>query len=88
MVNDPGNSIRINACRNLIGGANWDCLVTAYDAHNESVNKGWGYVICGGIAGICALVAIWSDDTAKYEPKKKTKTHSAAGSSKPLSKKL
>ena len=73
MINDPANSSMISACHNLIGAANVDCMVAAYDAHNESVNKGWGYVICGSIAGICALGAISSDNMAKYEPKKKTK---------------
>ena len=85
MINDPANSVRINVCHNLVGAANMDCMVTAYEAHNETVNQGWGYIICGGIAGICALAAIGGDDMAK--PKNNTKTHSVAGSSKPLSKK-
>lgn len=86
MINDPANSVRTNACQNLVGGANWDCMVIAYDAHNESVNQGWGYAICGSIAGICAFVAICSDDMAKPKPKS-AKTHLVDGSSKPLSKK-
>jgi len=86
LINDPANSTRVNVCHNLIGSANMDCLITAYEAHNESVNQGWGYAICGSIAGICAYMAICSDDMAKPKPKN-TKTHSVGGSSKPLSKK-
>ena len=49
---------------------NWSidsyCYAAAADTHNETVNKGWAYSICGAIIGLIAI--------ASYENKNKIVT--------------
>lgn len=51
------------------------CAANASDDHNESSNKGWGYIITGSVAALISFGA-WSDfdKKTKATPKK----HSAA----------
>ena len=50
LINDD-YSIRYYACDSLSGytPSYTTCLVNALDKHNDTVNRGWGYTIVGGI---------------------------------------
>ena len=82
LINDGGYNTRIDACGVLSSyPPSWaDCMVNAAEEHDTNVNKGWGYAICGTIAGLFGLAALGE----KSGP---AKTHSAVQNSKPLRKK-
>lgn len=73
MINDPVYSQRIDSCDPLLNDVSLhvDCMVNAFDRHNESINKGWGYVIVGGITGFCSMVSLGD----KLDDKKTTSKH-------------
>lgn len=60
MINDPLYSDRINSCDPLLDNMSLHatCMVNAMDDHNAFANRGWGYAICGTIAGLFGLAAL------------------------------
>lgn len=75
MINDDSVA-RTRLCDNWPIDLRATCILTEIDEHNESVNKGWGYAIVGGIAGLASFVTLFDDDKNKNTPK--TTTHLAA----------
>ena len=55
MINDDYNK-RYSYCAGMTNTQLYaSCALNAMDGHNESVNKGWGYTIAGGIFGAISL---------------------------------
>ena len=47
------------ACESLMGTSFMgDCLLANTKEHDEIVNKGWAYAICGGLAALASCVAL------------------------------
>lgn len=72
MINDKYDE-RKKICQSTTSGSLYsNCLLKALEGHNDAINKGWGFAICGGIVCFVSLGAWGSQiDTTKKNPTKK-----------------
>lgn len=70
MINDDYNK-RYSYCEGMTNTQLYaSCALSAMDGHNESVNKGWGYTIVGGIFGAISL-SVYSSFSKNKSSKKR-----------------
>ena len=72
MINDD-LSYRHSLCsRNISAQYYAYCIGEANKSHDEAVDMGWGYIICGGILAVTSMSSLWkmADNGTKKHPAK------------------